>query len=109
MRPVSEYVDKVQALDNKSLAMPRAIRGYNGNGSVYLVSLLEERKITRLPVATLPAEGFQSMLHRSYAATVRNLSSLCSWSAKLERQHNSGFRFVQTVSRRSGLRLRSSV
>lgn len=28
-------------------------------GSVYLVSLLEERKITRLPVATLPAEGFK--------------------------------------------------
>jgi hypothetical protein len=28
-------------------------------GSVYLVSLLEERKITRLPVSTLPAEGFQ--------------------------------------------------
>jgi hypothetical protein len=30
-------------------------------GSVHLVSLLEESKITRRPVATLPAEGFQSI------------------------------------------------
>ncbi|GAC1492698.1 MAG: hypothetical protein NVS2B15_12820 [Pseudarthrobacter sp.] len=30
-------------------------------GSVYLISLLDERKITRLPVAAVPAEGFQSV------------------------------------------------
>ena len=50
----------VQASDNKSLAMTRGqFEVTTATGSVYLVSLLEERKITRLPVATLPAKGFK--------------------------------------------------
>lgn len=45
-------------------------------GSVYLVSLLDERKIARLPAVAVPAEGFQSVAPSQLRRDGENLDLL---------------------------------